>query len=99
MVTKEQVMEALGKCYDPEIPMSIVELGLIYGVDIKDNAVGVKMTLTTPGCGMGAFIAQEAKAKIEDIEGVSEATIDIVWDPPWTPEKMNKEAKKRLGFA
>ncbi len=99
MVTKEQIIEALGQCFDPEIPMSIVELGLIYNVAINDDIVDINMTLTTPGCGMGASIAQDAKLKVESIEEVTEARINLVWDPPWTPERMNEEAKKRLGFA
>jgi len=100
MVTKEQVMDALHQCKDPEIPMvSIVDLGLIYDVQINDDVVNIKMTLTTPGCGMAKYIAQEAKMKVESLEGVKEANVNIVWDPPWTPERMSDEAKKRLGFA
>lgn len=100
MATKEQVLEALHECKDPEMPMiSIVELGLVYDVEIKEDVVDVNMTLTTPGCGMGDFIAQDAKAKIESIEGIKEANVRIVWDPPWTPEKISDDAKKRLGFA
>ena len=100
MINKEQVMNALEQCRDPEMPMvSIVDLGLIYDVQISDDIVDVKMTLTTPGCGMGKYIAEDAKTKIESIDGVKEAKVNIVWDPPWTPEKITDEAKKRLGFA
>ena len=100
MATKEQVLEALHECKDPEMPLiSIVELGLVYDVEIMEDVVDVNMTLTTPGCGMSSFIAQDAKTKIESIEGVKEANIRIVWDPPWTPEKISDDAKKKLGFA
>lgn len=100
MVTKEQVMDALQQCKDPEIPMvSIVDLGLIYDVQIKDDVVDIKMTLTTPGCGMAKYIAQEAKMKVESLDGIKDVNVTIVWDPPWTPERMSEEAKKHLGFA
>ena len=80
MVTKEQVYEALHECYDPEIPVNIVDLGLVYEVEVNDDNVAVKMTLTAPGC---AMIAADAKEKILALEGVRDATVDLVWDPPW----------------
>ncbi|MCZ6450484.1 MAG: iron-sulfur cluster assembly protein [Deltaproteobacteria bacterium] len=97
MATKEQVYEALQACYDPEIPVSIVELGLIYDVEINEDKVAVKMTLTAPGCGMGAMIASDAQQKILGIPGVKDATVDLVWDPPWDASKMSEEAKQKLG--
>ena len=99
MITEENVMDALRQCFDPEIPMSIVDLGLIYDVAIKEGIVDIKMTLTTPGCGMAANISEDARGKVESIEGVKEVNIQIVWDPPWSPDRMNEEAKSRLGFA
>lgn len=98
--TKEQVMEALGTVYDPEIPgISIVDLGLIYGVDVaEDGKVQVKMTVTAPGCPMGQFMAEMAKKAVEKIEGVSGAQVDVVFDPPWTPDLISDKAKKQLGF-
>jgi FeS assembly SUF system protein len=98
MATKEQVYEALQTCYDPEIPVNIVDLGLIYDVQVSDEKVAVKMTLTAPGCGMGGFIASQARQKILDIPDVSEATVDLVWDPPWDPTRMSEEAKQKLGI-
>jgi len=98
MVTKDQVYEALQACYDPEIPVNIVALGLIYEVDINEDKVNVKMTLTAPGCGMGTMIAADAKDKIMAVPGVSEATVDLVWDPPWDPSRINDEAKQKLGI-
>ena len=98
MVTKEQVYEALQECYDPEIPVKIVDLGLVYEVEVNDDNVAVKMTLTAPGCGMGTMIAADAKEKILALEGVRDATVDLVWDPPWDPSRISDEAKQRLGI-
>jgi metal-sulfur cluster biosynthetic enzyme len=98
MVTKEQVYEALQECYDPEIPVNIVDLGLVYDVEIEGNNVAVKMTLTAPGCGMGTMIAADAKQKIIALEGVEDASVDLVWEPPWNPSMISEEAKQRLGI-
>jgi metal-sulfur cluster biosynthetic enzyme len=98
MVSKEQVYEALQECYDPEIPVNIVDLGLVYDVEIQANKVAVKMTLTAPGCGMGTMIAADAKEKIMALEGVEDATVDLVWEPPWNPSMIAEEAKQRLGI-
>ncbi|HEX9143916.1 MAG TPA: iron-sulfur cluster assembly protein [Candidatus Binatia bacterium] len=98
MLTKEAVYEALHDCYDPEIPVNIVDLGLVYDVAINDDKVAVKMTLTAPGCGMGTFIANDARQKILALEGVADAIVDLVWDPPWNPSLMSEEAKLKLGI-
>ncbi len=98
MATKDQVYEALQTCYDPEIPVNIVDLGLIYDVEINEDKVNVKMTLTAPGCGMGAMIASDAQQKIMEIPGVTEASVDLVWDPPWDPSRISDEAKEKLGI-
>jgi metal-sulfur cluster biosynthetic enzyme len=98
MITKEQVYEALQECYDPEIPVNIVDLGLVYDVEIDGGKVAVKMTLTAPGCGMGTMIAADVKQRIMTLEGVEDATVDLVWDPPWNPSMINEEAKQRLGI-
>ncbi|MSP37905.1 MAG: DUF59 domain-containing protein [Deltaproteobacteria bacterium] len=98
MVTREQVYEALHECYDPEIPVNIVDLGLVYGVEVTDDKVAVIMTLTAPGCGMGGMIAADAKAKIMALEGVIDATVDLVWEPAWNPSMIAEEAKQRLGI-
>ena len=97
-LTEAQVYDALKQCYDPEIPVNVVELGLIYDVKIIDEWVGVKMTLTTPGCGMSGMIAQDVRNKVLRLPGVKEADVRIVWEPAWTPERMSPEARKRLGF-
>jgi metal-sulfur cluster biosynthetic enzyme len=99
MATKEEIYQVLQQCYDPEIPVNIVDLGLIYDVQIEGSKVTVKMTLTAPGCGMGGMIAGQARQKILDnIDGVEEATVDLVWDPPWEPSRMSEEAKQKLGI-
>ena len=99
MATKEEIYQVLQQCYDPEIPVNIVDLGLVYDVQIEGSKVTVKMTLTAPGCGMGGMITGQARQKILDnIDGVEEATVDLVWDPPWEPSKMSEEAKQKLGI-
>lgn len=97
MVTKEEVYEALQSCYDPEIPVNIVDLGLIYDVEVNEGKVAVKMTLTAPGCGMGGMIASQAQQRILTLPDVKEATVDLVWEPPWDPSMMSAEAKQKLG--
>jgi len=99
MITEEQIMAALNECYDPEIPgVSIVDLGFIYGVEIDSSKVKVKMTLTTPGCPMSRMMLENAKSKVENINGIEEVEMELVWDPPWNPSMMNDKAKKKLGF-
>jgi FeS assembly SUF system protein len=98
MITKEAVYEVLHECYDPEIPVNIVDLGLVYDVEVNDDKVAVKMTLTAPGCGMGTYIANDARQKILGLEGVGDASVDLVWDPPWNPSMMSEEAKLKLGI-
>ncbi|MCJ7456258.1 iron-sulfur cluster assembly protein [Candidatus Bathyarchaeota archaeon] len=98
MVTMEDIMKALKECYDPEIPVNVWDLGLIYDVAVDDDKVHVKMTLTAPGCPMHSFISQEVKEKLQTVSGVKEATVEVVWDPPWSPDKMSPEAKAQLGM-
>ena len=101
-VKEEQVWEQLRTVYDPEIPVSIVELGLVYDLEItpKENGdfVHIKMTLTAPGCGMGPAIAQDVEDKIRLIPGVNDILVDIVWDPIWNRDMMSDEAKLQLGM-
>ncbi len=97
------VWEQLKTCFDPEIPVNIVDLGLVYGMELRDQPDGtkkveVKMTLTAQGCGMGASIAYDAKAKLMSLPGVSEADVDLVWDPPWNPQMISPEGRERLGL-
>jgi len=98
-LTEEMVYDALKEVYDPEIPVSIVDLGLIYDVTISSGSnVNVKMSLTTPGCGMGAMIAGQAETAIREA-GASNVLVEIVGDPPWNPDMMSDEAKQKLGVA
>ena len=91
-------------CFDPEIPVNIVDLGLIYDLQISEAdpdgqyAVAVKMTLTAQGCGMGPVIAGDAKTRIEALAAVSQAQVDIVWDPPWTPHMISPAGREKLGL-
>ena len=100
---EEMVWDSLRSCFDPEIPINIVDLGLIYDLRVENLGqdrykVGVKMTLTAQGCGMGPAIAADAKAKVEAIPAVEEAEVDIVWDPQWTPHMISPEGRKVLGL-
>ena len=100
----DRVWAALKKVYDPEIPVNIVDLGLIYSMqviqepDSGEYHVRVDMTLTAPGCGMGPVIAQDAKYKVEQVPGVAQAHVDIVWDPPWHQDMISEEGKMELGL-
>jgi len=98
LVTMEEIVGALKQCYDPEIPVNVWDLGLIYDVAVDGDKVHVKMTLTAPGCPMHQFISQEVRRRLQSIGGVKEATVEVVWDPPWNPDRMSKEAKAQLGF-
>jgi len=101
-VKEEAVWETLKTCYDPEIPVNIVDLGLIYDCKItpaeKGSMVTVKMTLTAPGCGMGPVLAREAEEKITALSGVASASVELVWDPPWSPDRISAAGKEKLGM-
>lgn len=100
MITQEQVLEALKDVHDPEIPVNIVDLGLIYGVEVTpEEKVNVTMTLTTPGCGMAYNIAMNTKQRVLQIPGVKDASVTVVWEPPWDQSRMSPAAKKKLGIA
>jgi metal-sulfur cluster biosynthetic enzyme len=92
------IYECLKTVYDPEIPVNVVDLGLIYDVQVNEGDVYVQMTLTFPGCGMGPFIAQQAEWAIQDVEGVGEVEIELVFDPPWSPDLISDEARAQLGI-
>ena len=94
-----KVIDALQTCYDPEIPVNIYELGLVYGIEINDSAdLRIKMTLTAPSCPVAQSLPIEVEKKIGAIEGVKSAQVEVVWDPPWSPEKMSEGAKLQLGM-
>ncbi len=97
-LTKDVIYESLKSVYDPEIPVNVVDLGLVYDVQVNDSNVYVQMTLTFPGCGMGPYIAQQAEWAIQDIDGVEEVEIELVFDPPWSPDLISEEARAQLGL-
>lgn len=98
MLTEQEVYEVLSECYDPEIPVNIVDLGLVYGVVVDASAVTVQMTLTAPGCTMGSIIAAEIEEKLLGLPECERAAVEIVWEPPWTPHRMSEAARKQLGI-
>jgi FeS assembly SUF system protein len=94
----EAVIEALKEIYDPEIPVNIYDLGLIYGVDIDEGHAIVTMTLTTPHCPVAESMPAEVELRVGSVPGVGDAEVNLVWDPPWDPAKMSDEAKLELGM-
>jgi FeS assembly SUF system protein len=94
-----KVVEALKNVFDPEIPVNIYELGLIYGLDITpDGTVLVRMTLTTPSCPVAGSLPGEVESAVRNVDGVNDCEVELVWDPPWTPEKLSEAAKLELGL-
>lgn len=97
-VTEEKVFEVLGDIYDPEIPVDIVNLGLVYRVEINGGDVKIVMTMTSPGCPAAGQIVAEAKMLTSEIEGVEKADVEVVWDPPWSPEMMSEAARESFNI-
>ena len=99
VATQERVIEALKTIFDPEIPLNIYELGLIYDVQVSpDGNTEVKMTLTAPACPVAGMLVQQVADKAGQVEGVTKSRVELVWDPPWTPDRMSDEAKLELGL-
>jgi len=98
-VTEAQVYDALKKCMDPEIPVNVVDLGLIYGIKVAGGAdVDIKMTMTTRGCPLHDTLVSDVKRYVGKINGIGSINVEIVWDPPWSLEKMNPDVREKLGF-
>ena len=102
-ITEDEVVTALKDCYDPEIPVNIVDLGLIYGIkldsaenDLQD--VTVDMTLTAQGCPAHVVIGEQVKSRVQQLAGVRNVNVNVVWNPPWTPERLSPDARKQLGI-
>ncbi len=96
---QERIVEVVRSCYDPEIPVNIYDLGLIYDYEVSPNGkVHVKMTLTAPGCPAAGTLPGEVEDKISVLPNVKEVHVDVVWDPPWTKDRMSEAAKLQLGF-
>ena len=102
VATEEDVWEAMKGCFDPEIPVNIVDLGLIYNLEISGKSnqqdIHIKMTLTAPGCGMGPSIAQDVETRVSALNGINNVDVELVWDPQWDRDMMSEEAKLQLGM-
>tara|TARA_Y100001970_G_C14206139_1_gene844121 strand:- start:342 stop:701 length:360 start_codon:yes stop_codon:yes gene_type:complete len=103
-INENTVIDVLKQCFDPEIPIDLWNLGLIYKIEIKPatndkHDIYVLMTLTTPGCTMGQHMSNDIKTKLENIQGINEVNVEVTFDPPWEPEMMTDEARTKLGFS
>jgi FeS assembly SUF system protein len=96
MATREEIVEVLKTCYDPEIPVNIWDLGLIYDLSQEDGKVKVQMTLTALGCPIGPVLAEEIRSKVSQLPGVEDVEVEIVFSPPWTPERLTDEGRLAL---
>lgn len=98
MLDQDTIYSALKQVRDPEVGINIVDMGLIYGLEIEDSKIGVYMTLTSPGCLAGPQILGQIDAKVRELDGVEDVDVNVVWSPPWTPEMLSDEAKDELGI-
>jgi metal-sulfur cluster biosynthetic enzyme len=98
MATREEVLEILRTVEDPELGMDIVDLGLLYEVDVEDSKAKVKYSLTSMGCPAGPLIAQDIDSAVRQVEGIQDVELELTFDPPWTPDRMSDDAKFILGF-
>jgi FeS assembly SUF system protein len=99
-INRAEVMDALRECYDPEIPVNIVDLGLVYNVDINDETgrIDVEMTLTSMGCPMAGDVISEVEMRVMEVENVKSCKVEMTFDPPWSPDRMTEDAKWELGM-
>ena len=96
---REGIVAALRKVYDPEIPVNIYDLGLVYGIDVRDDGrVDVRMTLTAPGCPVAGSLPGEVEERLEEVPGVREANVELVWEPAWSPDVLSEDVKLQLGL-
>lgn len=98
MVSQDQVIDKLRECLDPELGVNIVDLGLVYGVNIESNRVQVIMTLTTPGCPLDSYFTKDITTRLKKIKGISDVSVELTFEPPWNPIKMSPEGKDLMGF-
>jgi len=96
LVSREEIVEALKKVYDPEIPINVVDLGLIYKIDIVNDTVHIDMTMTAPGCPLAFYIVSLVKNAVKEVPGVKDVKVRLIWDPPWSPEMATEEGKRKL---
>lgn len=98
MLDQETIYAALKHIYDPEVGINIVDMGLIYSLDLEDSKVGIHMTLTSPACPAGPQILSQVDSKLRELAGVEDVDINVVWSPPWSPDMLSEEAKDQLGI-
>ena len=103
MIDKNEIIDILKQCYDPEIPVDLWSLGLIYDIKISKSKndksdVNITMTLTTPGCTMGSYMADDIKMKLSSLDSINATEVEVTFEPPWKPEMMNDDAREKLGF-
>lgn len=98
MVSQEEVIDKLRLCLDPELGLNIVDLGLVYGVNIEGPKVNVLMTLTTPGCPLDSYFVRDITDKLKSLKGISDVSVELTFEPSWSPDKMSEESKDLLGF-
>ncbi|MGB9824314.1 MAG: metal-sulfur cluster assembly factor [Candidatus Hydrothermia bacterium] len=96
MDLKEQIVQKLKEIYDPEIPVDIYNLGLIYGIEINGKDVNILMTLTAPGCPLAQTLSEEVREKLKEIEGIGNVNVELTWEPQWTPEMITEEGREKL---
>ena len=98
MVSQDEVIDKLRECLDPELGVNIIDLGLIYSVNIEDKRVNVLMTMTTPGCPLDSYFVQDITSRLKTLKGISDVSVEMTFEPPWSPSKMSQESKDLLGF-
>lgn len=98
MVSQDQIVEKLKTCLDPELNVNIVDLGLIYGINIDGSQVNILMTLTTPGCPLDSYFVKDITDKLKSLKGISDVSVEMTFEPMWSPSKMSEESKDLLGF-
>ena len=98
MVSQDQIIDKLRQCLDPELGINIVDLGLVYGVSIESSRVNILMTLTTPGCPLDSYFVKDITSKLKSIKGISDVSVELTFDPIWSPSNMSTESKDLLGF-
>jgi metal-sulfur cluster biosynthetic enzyme len=96
MITRDQVIDVLKTCFDPEIPVNIWDLGLIYDITVTGDVVNIKMTLTAVGCSLGPQLVSEIESKLLGLDGIEDAKVEMVWNPPWTPERLSDDGRLSL---
>jgi len=97
-VSQDQIIDKLRQCMDPELGINIIDLGLVYGINVESTRVNILMTLTTPGCPLDSYFVQDITSRLKAIKGISDVSVELTFDPPWSPSKMSEESKDVLGF-